>query len=423
VSHNPKLKYLDCRYHDMCDIDSVVGIENCTELAADKFFFAPQNIVDRGHSWDGGKITIEPSCMEKGETTYTCTHCGISKTEEIAAIGYHVLEPDWDMDRENHWHTCTVCDAQLDKSNHSYHNRQDTVCNVCGYQRSSNVSVGHNASSYRSFTITAAAGKGGKIMPEGKVSVRDGVNKTFTIIPDSGYEIADVLVDGKSVGAVTDYLFEKVNHEHCIEVRFQESANSGGYQMCSKDEHCPIWRYTDAGVGEWYHDGVHFCIENGLMRGDGNNQFRPADTLTRGMLVQILYNEAGRPAVSGSCSFDDVVSDRWYANAVIWAAQEGIVKGFDNHRFAPDVPITREQLAVMLYRYEQTHGGGFHGNWLFRLDFHDADTINEWAYEAICWLTMNQVILGEENRTLRPKGLVTRAEAAMMVQRYFNVLL
>ncbi len=156
------------------------------------------------------------------------------------------------------------------------------------------------------------------------------------------------------------------------------------------------------------------------MNGYGNGIFGPDSPLSRAMLAQILYNQAGRPDVSGSSPFDDVAPDMWYTNAITWAAAQGIVGGYGNGLFGPNDNITREQLAVMLYRREQIQGGGFKGNWMFLLDFIDREEVGDWAYEAMCWMTMNGVISGKGNKILDPKGLATRAQAAAMLQRYLD---
>lgn len=169
----------------------------------------------------------------------------------------------------------------------------------------------------------------------------------------------------------------------------------------------------------WYHDGVHYCIENGLMEGYGNNLFGPDNLLSRAMLAQILYNRAG---VTDSGPFTDVAARMWYTDAVAWAAAAGVAGGYGNSLFGSNDSITREQLAVMLYRYAQQNGGGFTGNWLFRPDFTDAADVFDWAYEAMCWCSMNGIVTGKGDGILDPKGETTCAEAAAMLQRFFENL-
>lgn len=125
--------------------------------------------------------------------------------------------------------------------------------------------------------------------------------------------------------------------------------------------------------------------------------------------------------VNCALNFEDVSGDAWYTETVRWAASEGVVNGYGNGKFGPNDPVTREQLATMLYRYERTYGnGGFTGNWMFLLDFTDREKISAWSYEALCWMTMNHVIQGKGGKTLNPQGRATRAETAAMLQRYIQ---
>lgn len=267
------------------------------------------------------------------------------------------------------------------------------------------------------YTLTATAGQGGSISPSGKISVHRNGTKTFTIIPDEGYSVTDVMVDGKSVGAVREYTFEKVTTNHTIEASFQEHGT--GYKTCLRDNTCPIAKFTDADAAAWYHDGVHYCIENGLMNGYGNRLFGPNDTLTRGMLAQILYNEAGRPAVSGNSPFDDVNSSVWYADAVTWAAAKGIVEGYGNGKFGPKDAITREQIAAILWRCAQVGGEDVSvGENTNILSYQDFAEISEWAIPALQWTTGSGLMTGKGNGILDPASQATRAETAAMFQRH-----
>lgn len=120
--------------------------------------------------------------------------------------------------------------------------------------------------------------------------------------------------------------------------------------------------------------------------------------------------------------FRDVVSGQYYTQGIAWAAEKGIVAGYGNGLFGPNDSITREQLAVMLYRYKQTRGGGFIGSWRSLLDFNGRAEVSEWAYEAMCWMTMHGVIEGKGDKTLDPKGNAARAEVAAVLMRYCEAI-
>ena len=180
--------------------------------------------------------------------------------------------------------------------------------------------------------------------------------------------------------------------------------------------------FTDVAEDAWYLDAVEWAVENGIMNGVGGGRFDPDGTTTRAMVVTMLWRLEGEPEASRAAGFADVPADTWYTEAVAWAAENGIVPGYDADTFGPDDPVTREQLATILYRYAKDKGYGFTGFWSFRLDFDDADEVSDWAYEAMCWMVMEGVIQGMGNNKLAPKSNATRAQVAAMLMRYCAVV-
>ena len=165
----------------------------------------------------------------------------------------------------------------------------------------------------------------------------------------------------------------------------------------------------------WYKDAVDFVSSHELFQGTDKG-FEPNAPMTRAMLATVLFRlEDGTPA--GENPFADVPDGAWYADAVIWAAETGIVKGTDKG-FEPNVNVTREQFATILYRYVQYKGDGFTGAWYFPLAYEDAAEISDWADEAMHWCVMNRIIIGRTDTTLVPGGNATRAEAAMILMRF-----
>ena len=150
------------------------------------------------------------------------------------------------------------------------------------------------------------------------------------------------------------------------------------------------------------------------MSGTGTNTFAPGNNLTRAMLAQILYNNEGKPSASGN-AFTDVQSGAWYTDAITWATQKGIVSGYGNGQFGPDDHITREQLAVMLWRYagQPTSNASLNG-------FTDIDKASSYALTALQWAVEKGIISGKGNGTLDPTGNATRAEVAQMLMNYFK---
>jgi len=189
------------------------------------------------------------------------------------------------------------------------------------------------------------------------------------------------------------------------------------YQHCQGDDTCVMAAYSDLDRKSWYHDGIHFCLENEMMKGVGNNSFDPGGTTSRGMIVTILYRLAGEPETAAANPFDDVADGQWYTDAAIWASENRIVDGYGNGKFGPNDPITREQLAAILYRYAKSRGQGFADSGVFPLDYPDASEISNWADEAMQWMVKNEIIKGKDGK-LVPGGDASRAEAATMLMRY-----
>ena len=186
---------------------------------------------------------------------------------------------------------------------------------------------------------------------------------------------------------------------------------------CPKDETCPLAAFTDLDPTAWYHDGIHFCLENELMNGVGHGKFNPTGAASRAMIVTILYRLEGAPEVTGENPFTDVADGMWYTDAVLWAAENGIVEGNGKGLFRPNDAVTREQLAAIFYRCAVSRGQGFQGMWMFLLDYPDAAEVSGWADEAMHWCVMNGIIQGKDGK-LVPQGEATRAEAATMLMRF-----
>ena len=171
----------------------------------------------------------------------------------------------------------------------------------------------------------------------------------------------------------------------------------------------------------WAYQDILACASEGLLSGDQSLAFRPGEALTRAELVKALYHMAGCPAVIQSMpAFTDVKSGD-YISALTWAVGNKLVSGYADNTFRPDAPVTRQQLAAFLYRWEQHRGGGFQGAWMFLLDYTDRDSISDYAYEGVAWCTMNGVLTGRSDGTLAPGAPVTRAAAAVMLQRYLGL--
>ena len=255
-------------------------------------------------------------------------------------------------------------------------------------------------------TVEVPGGGGTVTVSPSRPSTGDEV--TVKPKPDTGFLVDKVTVtdkDGKPVPVTQNpdgtYSFTQPSGKVKIEVSY-------------KPAEAP-WEnpYTDVSETAWYFDSVRYVSVHGLMEGYGDGRFGPDDDLSRAQLAQILYNHAGQPDPSGESSFTDVTGDAWYTDAVSWAEENGIVSGYGGGLFGPDDSITREQLAVMLYRYA---GRPAVPNLI--LPFRDANKASAYAMDALRWAVDAGILNGKGNGILDPTGKATRAEVAAMLMRY-----
>ena len=175
--------------------------------------------------------------------------------------------------------------------------------------------------------------------------------------------------------------------------------------------------FVDVNSGAWYYDAVSFVYNKGIMNGVTSTTFEPNSTITRGMVVTMLWRMAGEPYVSGG-SFSDVASGRYYSTAVAWAAKNGIVDGYSSTVFGVNDPVTREQFATILYRYAKYMGYSTTGSSL--TGYYDANSVSSWARDAMGWAVKNGIITGSGNSRLNPTGTASRAEVAQMFMSFYE---
>lgn len=179
--------------------------------------------------------------------------------------------------------------------------------------------------------------------------------------------------------------------------------------------------FDDIKGNEWFYDSVKYVVENKLMSGIAKNEFAPNNTLTRAMLVAVLYRNEGEPAVDKSISFADVNMNSYYANAVLWAKQNGIISGINETEFAPDENITREQIAAIMHRYAKYRNYDVTvGDDTNILSYEDAESISEYAMSSMKYVVGSGLIKGKSASTLNPKDYATRAEIASILHRFIE---
>lgn len=190
---------------------------------------------------------------------------------------------------------------------------------------------------------------------------------------------------------------------------------------CDGGDACPSKPYYDVDTGRWYHEGVDYAIAHGLMNGVGNGMFEPESSMTRAMLVTVLWRYAGSPA-EGTNTFVDVKPNQWYTQAVAWAAKYGVVNGVGHGMFEPDGNVTREQMAAILYRY--ANGVGIDTSARGNLTaFPDRNQVSSYAVDALSWCNAMGIIGGTKEGGvdyLDPQGFATRAQVATILMRYIE---
>ena len=197
--------------------------------------------------------------------------------------------------------------------------------------------------------------------------------------------------------------------------------NYSGVSACQRGKDCPISRFQDASASAWYHDGVHFCLRNGLMVGVTEDTFQPDTATTRGMIAAMLYRLEGQPAVTGGNPFPDVKSGSYCDDATAWAAANGIVNGYESGEFRPGQAITRQEMAAILYRYAQYKKLDTSvGEDTNILSFEDASQLSDYAIPAVQWAVGAGVINGTTASTLSPRGDASRAQVANILYRFLS---
>ena len=247
-----------------------------------------------------------------------------------------------------------------------------------------------------------------------KTKAAAGDTVTLTAAGEGTLTVTDA--NGKTV-ALTDlgsgkYTFKMPSAK--VSVGFKITTD----QPCDGGKDCPSAPFTDVDTAKWYHLSVDYVLTHKMMNGVSSRAFAPNANLTRGMLVQILYNLEGKPKGTAA-NFSDVQADAWYAEAVGWAASNKVVTGYADGTFRPNAAVTREQAAAILYRYAQSKGIDVSvGENTNILSYVDVQQASEYAIPALQWAVGAGVLNGKNGGRLAPTGTATRAEIAAIMQRW-----
>ncbi len=234
-------------------------------------------------------------------------------------------------------------------------------------------------------------------------SVYIGNSVTITATPDDGYAVADMLINGKSVGRIAVYTINSVNEDIEVKVIFE------------KKTELP---FVDVLKSDWFFENVKYAYENGLMKGISDTEFAPSGEVTRAMFVTVLHRLENEPQADVS-AFTDIKTGEYYEQAVAWANANGIVKGISEELFAPDKPITREQIAAMMFRFAKykNYDVSVSENTNI-LSYDDATSISEYAIPAVQYAVGSGLMMGKSEETFNPADNATRAEIAAILQRF-----
>ena len=259
--------------------------------------------------------------------------------------------------------------------------------------------------------VEVQAGAGAPSVDEASAGTRI----TVTVKPDAGYELDELTVtDAKNKDlkvtkrSETTYTFHMADSKVTVEASFTKD---GTVQK-------PDTRFDDVAKSAWYYKAVEYVAENGIMSGVSAREFAPNAGFSRAMLAQTLYAMSGKPTVKAEGTFADVAANAWYADAVNWAAEKGYVSGVGDGKFAPDASITREQMALILYRY----AGSPDASGMVLREFADGESVSAYAVDAIRWAVHEGLISGMENNTLAPQGTATRAQVAQILMNFHQKL-
>ena len=285
----------------------------------------------------------------------------------------------------------------------------------------------------RTYAVSVSPNISHGTLTANPISAAQGDTVTLTATPNSGYRLASLTVTDEAGNpvSITDtgngiYTFTMPASAVTASAAFtaipQQPEDPDAPEQPEQPEdpdtpEQPAEPFPDVDENDWFYDEVVYVYENGLMNGVENNQFAPNTATNRAMLATILYRLAGEPDVSGDLPFTDVETGTWYTDAVLWAAQNGIVNGVDEGIFAPMNTLTREQLVTMLHRYAEAEGYDVSAA-ADLSGYPDAGKVLSYAQKAMSWAVAEGIVAGMDDGTLNPAGNATRAQIATILMRF-----
>ena len=343
-------------------------------------------------------MTLTVEKPEDGKVTVTCDKENVTVTDNGDGT-FTVTLP-------NATETYTFTAKVEYDENANYVNVDPVTCTVTvTYQSTSH--GGGGSSRNNSYAVSTPKADNGSVTINNGSTAKKGDTVTITVKPDAGYEIDKVTVTDSKGNTITvtdkgDGKFSFVMPDSKVDVKVTFVKSEVKPDQPSKSG------FVDVPENSWYADAADFVAQRGLMSGVGENFFGGSQNTTRAMLMTILARMDGQDVTGGAT---------WYEKAMNWAKQTGVSDGT-----MPEVNITREQLATMLYSYAKLKGMDPIPNGMALSKFSDADSISTWASEAVSWAAYSGIISGRSNGTVDPQAGATRAEMAVMLQQFVKLM-
>ena len=220
----------------------------------------------------------------------------------------------------------------------------------------------------------------------------------------------------------TAYDFDtKVTKSFTLYAKWNEIPTEDDNKPGTPGHNCPSLKFSDLDITQWYHLDTDYVIENDIFRGTTESTFTPNGNITRAMMITVLYRAEGEPEVTGETTFEDIDENAYYAKAVVWGQQNGIIKGYSETEYAPEQDILREQIAAIMHRHAQYKGYDVSvGENTNILSYDDFDSISEYAIPSMQWAVGSGMIKGRTESTLNPDAFATRVEIAAMLHRFIE---
>lgn len=251
--------------------------------------------------------------------------------------------------------------------------------------------------------------------PTAFVKIGETVTLTATILPEGAAPVLTWTSSNEKIAAVADGVVTGVAPGEAVITVTTDNGLAAECIVTVPDDPCPASGYVDVPLNSWYHEAVDYVVRNGMMVGIADGVFNPAGEVNRAMMVQILYNIEGRPALQSENPFEDVQEGQWFHDATVWAAEQGIVTGVTTTMFNPGGLLTRQQMVLILWRY-----AGKPAPASAQPPFADADQISILAKEAVAWAVEEGIVNGVGNNLFAPNGTSNRAQIAQVVMKYFS---